>query len=74
MTKLIKLLPQILLFTLIFNLPSALSQDVTVPDEAMDIDNFSQVKFDRLKRMRKEIIQLESQIYVNNKKNPIICQ
>ena len=68
MTKLIKLLPQILLFTLIFNLPSALSQDVTVPDEAMDIDNFSQVKFDRLKRMRKEIIQLESQIYVNNKK------
>mgnify|MGYP006102063463 CR=1 FL=1 len=68
MTKLIKLLPQILLFTLIFNLPSALSQEVTVSDEAMDIDNFSQVKFDRLKRMRKEIIQLESQIYVNNKK------
>jgi hypothetical protein len=68
MIKLFKLLPQILLFTLLFNLPSALSQEVTIPDEAMDIDNFSQVKFERLKRMRKEIIQLESKIYVNNKK------
>lgn len=38
-------------------------------DEIVDIDDFEQIKFDRLKRIRKEITQVESDIYRIKKKS-----
>lgn len=68
MSKLINLIPLVLLVVISVQYPYALSQDAVTDEETVDIDNFSQVKFDRLKRMRRELVQLESKIYLNNKK------
>jgi hypothetical protein len=63
----------VLLILLSILMPCAYSQEIEVAEiksevEELGDDSFEQIKLDRLKRMRKEIVQIESQIYMNKKK------
>ncbi len=64
----------LVLLILLFGLtPRAFTQEKEVSEiktevEEIGEDSFEQIKLDRLKRMRKEIVQIESQIYMNKKK------
>ena len=58
-----------LLFVGAMSLANAQDNLITTSDKDLtDVDDFAQIKLDRLKRIRRELIQLESKIFVNKKK------
>lgn len=64
-----KFLLLILLLIVAFSHPiNAQDKNLQVAGENIDVDDFEQIKLDRLKRIRRELVQLESKIFLNKKK------
>lgn len=58
-----------ILFVGVMSMANAQDNLITSTDKDLtDVDDFAQIKLDRLKRIRRELIQLESKIFLNKKK------